>query len=63
MFAGSSRIQLLKNIYLIKNMNNKIVNNRKIEHQQPPKKLKYQYFIDIHRDYMEIVLKSESNRQ
>lgn len=53
MFTGSSRIQLLKNTFLIKNMNNKIVNNkivnnRKIE-QQPPKKLKYQYFIDIHR--------------
>lgn len=51
MFAGYSRINLLKNKSLSKNINNKFINkNTRIEKPKiQPQKLEYKYFIEMHR--------------
>lgn len=54
MFAGYSRMKLFKNNSLSKNINNKMIENikREIPKIQPsiqPEKLKYKYFIEMHR--------------
>ena len=47
MFAGPSRIQLIKNISSTKINKPKI--QPKIKKESQPEKLKYKYFIDMHR--------------
>ena len=54
MFAGYSRINLLKNKSLSKNINNKFINKNTIIEKPKiqitkPEKLEYKYFIDMHR--------------
>lgn len=49
MFAGS-RLQLLKNRCFTKKITDKIINNVKMEKPKiQNEKLKYKYFIDMHR--------------
>ena len=49
MFAGS-RLQLIKNKCFPKRINDKTINNMKIEKPKiQNRKLNYEYFIDMHR--------------